>query len=406
MNTSTDSCCARKRSDAPPPRIVLIAIVVAGTLASLSQGHAEEENAKQAWPRLKSRWSDKGFDFGVAYTSEYLYNTTGGLKTGGDYRADLSITLELDTGKVGWWENGQFFAHIQGQHGNGITEDKVGDFQVLSNIDADDFFQLSQFWYTHTFSNAWLKVGKQDSNDDFAYVEYGLEFINSSPGFSPTIPLVTYPDQDWGLALGVHWADRFETRFGVFQGDPDGGRSVGRTFGNLRGPMVLAQQGMTYALHGHEGEIRLGAWWSGANNKRIDGAGTEPDAAGFYATWDQSVYKENPQDTDDGQGVGVFAQLGFSDADVIEAESYVGIGVQATGLPQGRDHDVLGVGIFQAQLSRDLQMPHRRETAIELFYKVQVLPQWSLKPDIQFIVNPGGNGDDAFVVGLRSELTF
>ena len=91
---------------------------------------------------------------------------------------------------------------------------------------------------------------------------------------------------------------------------------------------------------------------------------------------------------------------------MIEAESYLGIGLQATGFSQGRDDDVMGIGIFQVQLSRDLQTPHRRETAIELFYKVQVFPQWSLKPDIQFIVNPGGNGDDAFVVGLRSEIAF
>jgi len=379
---------------------------IVGCALPFSQAHAQDDTGQLSWSRLKTRWSDKGFNFGVAYTSEYFYNTTGGLKTGGDYRADLSLTLELDTGKAGWWENGEFFAHVQGQHGNGITDDKVGDVQVLSNIDADDFFQLSQLWYKHTFPNAWLKVGKQDSNEDFAYVEYGLEFINSSPGFSPTVPLVTYPDQDWGLALGIQFADRFETRIGLYQGKPDGGRSIGSTLRNLRGPMALLQQGMTYNLHGHQGEIRLGAWWNGSNHERLDGTGTEPDAAGFYATWDQSVYKEDPQDTNDPQGVGIFAQLGLSDPDLIEAESYLGIGLQATGLWNGRDEDVLGIGLFQAQLSRDLQTPHRRETAIELFYKIQIAPQWSLKPELQFIINPGGNGDDALVIGLRSELAF
>lgn len=395
-----------KRNRNPRFRSTLLSIFIVGLTFPTAQGYAQEESNKLSWSGLKGRLSDKGLDFGISHTSELMYNAYGGLDIGGDHRADLSLTLELDTQKAGWWDDGQFFAHVQAQFGNGISENKVGDFQVLSNIDADDYFQVSQVWYTHTFENAWLKAGKQDSNEDFAFVEYGLEFINSSPGFSPTIPLVTYPDQDWGLALGLQLTQRFETRVGLYQGDPDGGRSLGSTFRSLKGPMALVQQGMTYEVGGRPGEIRLGAWWNGANNDRLDGTGVESDTAGLYVTWDQLVYQEDPDEANSERGVGVFAQLGLSDEDVIEAESYLGIGMQAIGLWEGREDDIVGLGLFHVRLSRDLQTPHRRETAIELFYKLQVTPLWSLKPDIQFIVNPGGNSDDAFVIGLRSELSF
>ena len=46
------------------------------------------------------------------------------------------------------------------------------------------------------------------------------------------------------------------------------------------------------------------------------------------------------------------------------------------------------------------------ETAIELFYKAQLSPWMMLQPDLQFIANPGGDGRDAFVFGLRMELLF
>jgi porin len=45
------------------------------------------------------------------------------------------------------------------------------------------------------------------------------------------------------------------------------------------------------------------------------------------------------------------------------------------------------------------------ETAFEIFYKVQVLPWLSVQPDVQYIVNPGGDGEDAVAIGLRLETT-
>ena len=47
------------------------------------------------------------------------------------------------------------------------------------------------------------------------------------------------------------------------------------------------------------------------------------------------------------------------------------------------------------------------ELAVELFYKVQLGPWVALKPDLQYIANPGGAGlDDAWVATLRLELVY
>jgi hypothetical protein len=39
-----------------------------------------------------------------------------------------------------------------------------------------------------------------------------------------------------------------------------------------------------------------------------------------------------------------------------------------------------------------------QETSVELFYKIQITPYLSVQPDLQYVINPGGNGaSDALV---------
>ncbi len=83
------------------------------------------------------------------------------------------------------------------------------------------------------------------------------------------------------------------------------------------------------------------------------------------------------------------------------------VGLTWTGALAQRDFDVLGVLITHAVLSdEDGAGFDGDETAVELFYKVQVTPAFSLKPDLQWIVNPGGDPsvDDALMATLRAEI--
>jgi porin len=397
------------------------------------------------WGGVRPRLEQHGVGLELLYTAEYFSNERGGIKRGGAYRADMSLSVEVDTGAAGWWENGEFFLHVQGQHGDGITEDYVGDFQVLSNIDADDYFQISEIWYKHFFLDRRLslKIGKIESNADFAFVDYGGEFINSSAGFSPTIPLVTYPDQDWGLVVGVEPVAWFSMNVGLFQGDPDGGRSLGATRDHLRGPMVMIEPAFHYEIKGRAGHLRLGSWWNGSEFDRLGLSEEEPtlfdqladelarfeqlaegrtqlgriepepeprtrdEAYGFYVTWDQELYREKNGGEQSDQGLGVFAQYGWSDDRVMEASQYFGLGFQWTGPVRGRDADVLGLGVFHVELSDEADFEKANETVVELFYRAQIAPWFSIKPDAQYIANPGGSRrDDALALGARVELSF
>ena len=92
-----------------------------------------------------------------------------------------------------------------------------------------------------------------EANADFSYIETGIEFINSSAGLIPTVPIPSYPDQDWGAVIGVDPATWFGCTFGMYQGEIDGSRSVGDTIDQLRGPMLIVEPSFKYAFGGLPG---------------------------------------------------------------------------------------------------------------------------------------------------------
>jgi porin len=131
-------------------------------------------------------------------------------------------------------------------------------------------------------------------------------------------------------------------------------------------------------------------------------------ADGAYLTVDQMLWREHADSQDDPQGIGAFFQYGWADEDVSEVTQHLGAGFSWTGMIPGRDEDIAGLGASWARLSDHAEFVENHETAIEWFYKIQVTPWMSLKPDVQYIVNPssGGEGDDVLVGTVRVDVTF
>lgn len=340
--------------------------------------------------------SAHGFDWQLIYTAEFFGKLTGGLTTraAGRYRGDLSLHLDLATDELLGWPDGQWHAHLQYAHGTGLTNNVVGDFQTLSNIDAHDFIDLSELWYLHTFGESgwWVKVGKQEANTDFAAIDYGCAFLNSSAGYAPTVAMVTYPDQNWGLAFGYE-PGALGIRAGLYDRKPAGG------------PLLLVEPSWSYRLAGRPGKLRLGGWFDGNDYPTTDvtSARVYRDASGLYATWDQAVTGTGP----DEPGLGIFAQVGYTPGHRNVAQSYLGLGCAWTGPFPSRPADSTGLGLFHVNFDPAAGLPQPSETAVEAYYQALVTPWLTGQLDLQVIVNPGGAGvPDAVVLGTRWTTVF
>jgi carbohydrate-selective porin OprB len=110
-----------------------------------------------------------------------------------------------------------------------------------------------------------------------------------------------------------------------------------------------------------------------------------------------------PESGDEPQGLGFFAQYGWSPSDRNAVDRYHGVGMTYRGLVPQRDIDLVGVRLASAHFSA---AGTNREEAVELFYKTQITDWFTIQPDMVHNANPSGINNDAFIVGLRSEIVF
>jgi porin len=359
--------------------------------------------------------------FDLIYSADFFHNTRGGINTSGafQYRGLLEFSLEFDTAAAGAWEGGTFFVNGLETHGTDISQRFVGDLQAINNADAPNRTTLFELWYQHAFfdDRLRLKLGKIDVNANFAAGVHRGEFVHSSAGFSPNIPLISYPDTAMGIEVLIEPSSAWYAYGGLF--DARGrGRQTGfdTAFHSPSEAFAIAEVGIRPKVSlldqaGLPGQYCVGAWYHGGRWERIEddlggrrSARLETGNAGVYFNADQLLLGQMPEDGPP-QGLGAFFQFSWAPSDRNEITQHYGAGLQYYGPGVDRPLDVIGLGLHHASLSGNIQSLEQRysETAIELFYKFQVTDTLSVTPDLHYVINPGGDGRDALVAGVRIE---
>ena len=372
----------------------------------------------------RTRLEDRGITLELTYTADFFYNLRGGLNTSNaeQCRGLLGVGFTIDTARLGLWEDGTFFVSAFDNHGTDITERHVGDLQALNNADAPNDTRLYEFWYEHRLADDRLriKVGKMDANEDFAAPDFGGEFVHSSSGFSPTIPFPTWPDPALGAVVSIEPADWLYLRVGIYDAEGTGTRcGYDTAFHSPDESITVLELGFRPRLNllsqrDLPGTYRIGGFYHSGIWERFDDDFDDEDSprphrgnAGVYLVFDQALYREQPDPEEDEQGLGLFLQFGWAPSDYNEISEHYGGGLQYIGLIPQREEDITGLAVHHVNLSNEIQERESRfsETAIEVFHRFQLTPELSVKPDFHYIVNPGGNGQDSIVAGVRVEIS-
>lgn len=408
--------------------------------AEEEENESDEETAPGLFLRLPHEVRDGGITAEYIYTGESYTLANGGMsqRQVTNYRGNLDFVLTLDSEKLGWWEGGRVFVYTNNVHGRPLSAQEVGDFQFFSNIDSTirhdpatgeferpRFTAVGEYWLEQNLldNTIRLKVGKQDANADFAFTDLGGDFVHSSFGLPPTIPLPTWPSQALGVASFWKLTEDLTFASGVYDGTlssgPQGARWGFDTLGKNGAISLFQLELLTQSgpQKQHPGTWRVGAWHHSDNSVWTEfstgpAARTFAQNYGFWASVDRMLWKESYAD-DDQQGLSAFFQCSFApqDRNAIR-ESYLA-GVVYRGLVTGRDDDLFGAGLanvlfgsafrdFTLADSGDVIGTH--ETAIEVFYKILFSQYFTLQPDLQFIASPSGQFQDALLPGFRFEL--
>ena len=114
--------------------------------------------------------------------------------------------------------------------------------------------------------------------------------------------------------------------------------------------------------------------------------------------------------------VGLFGRFGWSTGEANPIAQFYSIGAGGKGIIPNRDDDTFGVGYYYLNASDGFDdffglvpaLGVTAEQGIELWYRIVVTPWWSVTPDLQILIDPGGSDDNdtAVVFGLRSLMKF
>jgi carbohydrate-selective porin OprB len=99
------------------------------------------------WGGLRSKLTDRGFEFIGSYDAEIWDNTKGGLESGSVYTGLLDFGLKLDLEKALGWRGASLSTTWLLLSGKNASEDLVGNFLTISNNAGFNTLRNYELWF-------------------------------------------------------------------------------------------------------------------------------------------------------------------------------------------------------------------------------------------------------------------
>jgi porin len=417
------------------------------------------------WGGARTALKDKsGIDITLNYIDEVFGVLSGGINRRSSYEGRFEFSVDADLQKLTGWGGATTHVTVYNIHNGGHTvAENVGSIADPSNIDAVPTTRLFTAWFQqNAFDDRFsLRIGQLAADDEFITSPTAAGLINGTFGWAGLLAAnmtsggPAYPLATPGARLALKPTEELTVLAAVFSGNPAGRYCFnnpqfcnrdGTAFSFSGGSLWMGE--VQYAVNqgkdaiGLPGVYKLGGWYATADfadlHFGVNAAGgmvslADPAAAGplnhkgnggIYAVADQMVWRAGER------SLNLFARGGFSPSDRNTLSYYIDGGAGFKGLLPGRANDVLTFGVAYAKISSALTGLDRDtlffagppypirdyELVFELDYALQIAPWWTLQPDLQYIVHPGGNVPDpnnpaavlgnAFIAGIRSTIKF
>jgi porin len=374
---------------------------------------------------LRSELDRLGIELQLFYNQYLGWKPRGGVEprdTKG-HSGSYDLFALVDVEELAGWPGLDFLLHVKGQYDRNVNPDVGALSDPIDDADFDEPIYVDELWLEQAFfsDRASLRAGfleQQTVYDRNAYANSeDRQFLSSFLDNNAVVPLpnglgavVLARPLPWlELATGAADADNVPRHAGF--------DTAFDSWDSLTGYLELTLRArLPSAAGGLPGSYRLGMFVDGREKTvfgRRDPVTGRPEQErghlGAWASFDQLVLRERPRSD---QGLGLFARFGRADPDTNRIEWFWSFGLQYRGLLPGRDFDVLGAAVYEAIGSgryRDEVNPDfERETGLEIYYQVALLPWLAVTPDFQYIIDPGAAGDsrNAVVAVLRLRMTF
>ena len=431
----------------------LACIALAPVIASAAAHAADPAATEPAQPQflagdlggLRPKLAASGIELGVTYIGEAFGNLSGGVRRGAVYEGQLAVSIDADLAKLAGWPGGKAHVSAMDIHGRGPSADLLGgNLMTVSNIEARPTVRLYEFWLEQNLlhDRLSLRVGQLAADAEFITSDTAGGLINGTFGWPELAAFdmrgggPAYPLPQPGIRLQAKPLSDLTVRAAVFTDNPGGPGCTGDsqvcdahgvTFNFSGGTLWLAE--LAYAANsganaaGLPGTYKLGAWReTGAFPDQLTGKPDRRGNWGIYGIIDQTLWRPAGSDK---RNLSAFMRVGGAPSDRNLISWYAGGGLGLKAPFRERPDDVLTLGVAYAHISGQAALSDRlagpatpvrdHEAVVELSYAASIRPGWTVQPDLQYVLHPGGNVadpirggviGDALVLGLRTTLSF
>jgi porin len=409
------------------------------------------------WGGVRSELLEQGVDVIVGYVGEAATNVHGGYNHDrtARYTAQWALGTHLDLQKLLGWDDAEFQLLVTERNGNNLSNDRISDPRApqLSSVQEvwgrGQTWRLTQMWYRQKFFDSALdlKLGRLGVNEDFASFPcdfQSLSFCSAPIGNVAGDVWYSGPVSQWGLRVRYNLDEQWALQVGVYEQNPsnlstDNGFKLSGS--GTKGALVPVEI-VWKPILGKEalpGEYRLGYYHSSASaNDVYDDVNGAPQAltgqapksrSSKHGAWIIGQQQLTTHHGDASRGLSVFASLTVHDKATSGIESFQNIGAVYKGPFDARPKDDIGLGVARLKVNDDVTKRQRllndstgitdyddplyvpvqhSEYNIELNYGVHVTDWLTVRPNVQYVRNPGGvyEVDNAWVAGLKLQVSF
>jgi porin len=431
------------------------------------------------WSGIRSRLEQSGLRFVFTYYGDAFANPMGGVSRGTGYDGRFGAIMEADLEKLVGWRGADFHASVQQIHGTEYSVTKLDNLMTVSGVEATSSTRLFNLWLAQDFGDAVnVRVGQFTAAQEFTVSENAGLFVNSTFGW-PALSGVdlpsggpNYPEATPGIRVQFSPDRQFTFKAAVLDGNPAGpgfGDPVARDpFGlafRINDPPFFIVE-FSYAYdharphHAFENahqedaatrgstkppsddlpnDIKVGAWintgWFAdqrfnSNGGLLAASGSPLQHGNDYAIYGivDHEFWSDPRNAD--RSLDSFLRIVGAPSDRNLIDLYADAGLSFKGPLTSRPDDTIGIAFAIGRISpqaaafaRDtiaatgtpMPIPNY-EAVIELTYQWMLEKNWSIQPDLQYVIHPGGNIANplapntaianALVFGVQTSLKF
>lgn len=387
------------------------------------------------WGGLRHQLDEQGIKFTGDYSGETAYNAHGGQHRSARYSQNIKLGVQLDLGKLYGLHNGdKIQLTVNDRRGNSASEDLVDNRLPIQENYGGLYTRLTELSYERTlFTPALnLKLGYMAMGNDLGGLDSGIlcNFMNA--GFcghplnmSGGSGWTNYPNAHLGARVKYDFSPAWQLRVAAFNVDPQSNGNSSRAWHvgpkHTTGTVVPIE--LVYK-HASElpGEYKLGYYYDSSNVQRIGSDKHVSGRGGHYLLIDQALWNSQ---TSEGRTLHAFGQYSAASKAASPFSRWYGAGLVLYKPFAGRPRDTVALGygravpnprsrdvLQQAAEASDNAFPNldSAEQLLELSYGYQATPWLILRPDVQYIIEPGAFSgekiDNALILGLQVKATF